>query len=158
MKKMKRFRTVTLALIVLHVAFLATGQQGNQLNYDPDKAKVIPDKVIEFGIPLLIILLVLNTLVTIMKNRADHQLKLRMIEKGVSEETLVRVFSETKMFTRLQPIKWFLFCFATSVSFAVIHLFREWLKGQPGFMAVAILLFFNAIAFLVYYRILNKKI
>ena len=39
----------------------------NTLPYDPHLHKLIPDKVFEFGIPMLFLFLLLNTIVTVLK-------------------------------------------------------------------------------------------
>jgi hypothetical protein len=139
--------------------FLAAqdGDAARQLNYDPHAMKVIPDKVFEFGIPMLLIFLFLNTIVVVLKNRAEHQLKLKMIDKGVSEESLVKIFRESNAIVKLQPLKWFLFALATGVALLIIHLSRSWLASQSGYLAVSILLLCNAAAFFTYYKILSKK-
>lgn len=128
------------------------------LDYDPDKLKIIPDKVFEFGIPLLFIFLLLNTIVTILKNRAEHQLKLKLIEKEIPEETLIKIFKESNVLAKLQPLKWFLFTFATAIALLVIHLCRNFLINQSGYLAMAIFLLFISAAFFIYYNILSKKV
>jgi hypothetical protein len=130
----------------------------NTLNYDPHRDKVIPDKVFEIGIPFLIIFLLLNAIVTIIRNRAEHQLKLRMIDKGVSDETLVKVFRESNAVQSLQPLRWFIFSAALGFAFLIIHLMREYLlEHGGGYLPVAIILFLTSIASLIYYRLLQKR-
>ena len=128
------------------------------LNYDPDKLKIIPDKVFEFGIPLLFIFLVLNTIITILKNKAEHQLKLKLIETGVSEDALVKIFKESNAIAKLQPLKWFLFSFAIGISLLVIHLCKGYLTNQSGYLATGIILTSISIAFFIYYQLLNKQV
>ena len=128
------------------------------LDYDPEKLKIIPDKVFEFGIPLLFIFLLLNTIVTIIKNKAEHQLKLKVLEKGVSEETLIKIFKESNAIAKLQPLKWFLFTFSIGIALLVIHLCRNFLINQSGYLALGIFLLFISAAFLIYYNILSKKV
>ena len=132
--------------------------ESNTLYYDPDKYKVIPDKVVEIGIPFLIIFLLLNTIVNILKNRAEHQLKVKMIEKGISETSLIAIFKESNAIAKLQPLKWFLFSLAMSISLLIIHFNKNYLINQSGYLAIGIILFFNSVAFLIYYYILAKKI
>ena len=136
--------------------------QGNPethiLDYDPDKLKIIPDKVFEIGLPFIFIFLLLNAIVTVLKNRAEQQLKLKMIEKGVSEETLVQIFKESNAIGRLQPLKWFLFSLAAGLSLFVIHFSRNWLVNQSGYLAIGIFLLFTSAAFFIYYNILSKKV
>ncbi|MEP7371837.1 MAG: hypothetical protein ABI675_00525 [Chitinophagaceae bacterium] len=146
--------------IVLFINFICLAQGNPEthiLDYDPDKLKIIPDKVFEIGLPLLFIFLLLNTIVTVLKNRAEQQLKLKMIEKGVSEETLIKIFQESNAIARLQPLKWFLFSLAAGISLLIIHFSRDYLVNQSGYLAIGIFLLFISAAFLIYYTILSRK-
>ena len=79
--------TITAAILIINLLCFAQDKTvNNELTYDPEKLKIIPDKVLEFGIPLLFIFLLLNTVVAILKNRAENQLKLKLIEKGIPDE------------------------------------------------------------------------
>jgi hypothetical protein len=130
----------------------------NNLNYDPHLHKLIPDKVYEFGIPILFLYLLLNTVVNILKNRADQQLKLKMLEKGVTENTLIQIFKESNVILTLQPLKYFLFCFSFGISLVIIHFCKDYLTNQSGYFAIGIVLLFTSVAFFIYYRILQSKI
>lgn len=130
----------------------------NNLNYDPHLHKLIPDKVYEFGIPILFLYLLLNTIVNILKNRADQQLKIKMLEKGVSENTLTQIFKESNSILKLQPLKYFLLCFSLGISLVIIHFCKDYLTNQSGYFAIGIILLFTSAAFLIYYRILQNKI
>lgn len=134
------------------------GQVTNTLNYDPEKLKIIPDKFFEIGIPAFLLYLVLNTIITILKNRAENQLKLKMIEKGVSEQALLNIFKESNAIAKLQPLKWFLFGLATSISLLIIHFSRDYLVNQSGYFAAGIFFLFISAAFIIYYYLLSKKI
>ena len=163
-------KKITLAFILMIQTCLlaaqdSTGQQQadptgaviTQTTYDPHLQKIIPDKVFEFGVPFLLIFLLLNTIVTVMKNRAEHQLKLRMIEKGVSEETLIKIFGQAGNLAALQFLKWFLFMAATGIALLVIHFLKTYLTNQSGYLAIGIILLLNAVAFIMYYNILTRK-
>lgn len=128
------------------------------LDYDPDKMKLIPDKVFEFGIPLLFLFLLLNTMVSLQKNRADQQLKLKMVDKGIAEETLIQIFKESNAVLKLQPLKFALLCSSLGISFIVIHFCKNYLVNQSGYFALGIILLFTSLAFLIYYRILQKRL
>ena len=122
---MKRKIVVTVSFLLSNLlCFAQNNTEVHTLNYDPDKLKIIPDRVFEFGIPLLFIFLLLNTLIAIIKNRAENQLKLKMIEKGISDETLVKIFKESNAIAKLQPLKWFLFSIATATALVTIHFSR----------------------------------
>jgi hypothetical protein len=131
--------------------------ENRNLDYYPDKFKIIPDKVFEMGVPLLFLFFVIQALLAFAKMRAENQLKLKIIEKGVSEETLVEVFKESNVIARLQPLKWFLFASATGLALMIIHFSRDYLVNESGYFAVGLILLLNAAAFAVYYNILTRK-
>src|SRR5689334_3595410 len=62
---------------------------------DPNN-KILPDKLFEFGIPLLLIFMVLNTIITVFRIKAETSLKARALDKGISEGTLIELFKEDK--------------------------------------------------------------
>jgi hypothetical protein len=158
--KMKKSHYI-LTIAFLMIATISTAQDTvvhNTLSYDPDKLKLIPDKVFEFGIPMLFIFLLLNTVVTVLKNKADHQLKLKMLDKGIAEETLIQVFKESNAVLKLQPLKYFLICLSLGLSFIIIHFCKDFLVNQSGYFALGIILILTSIALFIYYRILQNKI
>jgi hypothetical protein len=118
----------------------------------------MPDKVFEFGIPMLFLILLLNAIVTVLKNRADHQLKLKMVEKGIADETLTQIFKESNAVLKLQPLKYFLICSSLGISFIIIHFCQDFLINKSGYFALGIILLLTSIAFFIYYNILSKKI
>ena len=149
---------ITISALASAVMCIAQDKvETHALNYDPDKLKILPDKVFEIGLPMLLLFIILNTIVSILKNRAENKLKLKMIEKEVSEETLIKVFRENNAIARLQPLKWFLFTFAMAISLFIIHFSREYLIYKSGYLALGIFLLLLSIAFLIYYRILQGK-
>ena len=151
--------TITAAILIINLQCFAQDKTvNNELTYDPEKLKIIPDKVLEFGIPLLFIFLLLNTVVAILKNRAENQLKLKLIEKGIPDETLLKIFKESNAISKLQPLKWFLFSLASAAGLLTIHFSRNYLVNQSGYLAVGIILLFLSAAFFLYYNILSKKV
>ncbi len=149
---------ITCALLTNVICFAQDKMGTTAFNHDTEKLRIIPDKFFEIGIPMLIIFFLLNTLISVLKNRAEHQLKLKMIEKGVSEDTLIRIFKESNAISRLQPLKWFLFTLCSALALLIIYLFSGLFNNQSGYLAVAIFLFFISAAFLIYYKILSKKV
>lgn len=151
---------IVVPAIILLNDLIATGQ--NQLEIrnigtEPDNFQLIPDKVVEIAIPLIFIFIVLNILVQVLKHRAESQLKLKMIEKGVSEDTLVEIFRDSNTILRLQPLKWSLFVFASGLGAITINIFRDQLLHQSAYLSVGILLLFVSAALFVYYRLLSRK-
>jgi hypothetical protein len=154
----KKLVTAAVVLLLISTGFAQDNIQTGTLNYDPDKLKIIPDKVFEIGAPLLLLFVLLNTVVSIMKNRAVNRLTEKMIDKGISEDALLKIFKDRHAITKLQPLKWFLFSFTTAAGLVTIHLLRVYLVNQSGYLASGIILFFLSIAFLIYYRLLSKRI
>jgi hypothetical protein len=123
-----------------------------------EEFKIIPDKVFEIGIPLLFIFLLMNALISYGKHRAENQLKLKMLEKGISEEALVKIFKESNAVAKVQPLKWFLFGVATGLSVLIIYLARKFMHDSAGYLALSIIILFNAAASFIYYIVLSKRV
>jgi hypothetical protein len=126
-------------------------------DYDPDKHKIIPDKVFEIGLPLLFLFLIANTLVAILKNRAESKLKEKAIDKGISEATLIALFAEDKKLNRMVYVKWFLILAALGVSLIIIQLIGNYLKTNTGYLAIGIVTIFQSIAFIIYYQVIKNR-
>jgi len=61
-KTIAMYKRLVTILAVLFCGLMASAQdvkEVHQLNYDPEKLKIIPDKVFEFGIPLLFVFLLI---------------------------------------------------------------------------------------------------
>lgn len=147
-------------LFLLLWSYIAEAQEKTQTTVMPgpsDGGGIIPDKVLETGIPLLFLFFVLNTLVSYSKSRAENRLKLKMIDKGISEEALIKIFSDGNKILRLQPIKWFLFSLATGLALMAIYLSGNMVEDSSGFFALSIIVLFNAFASYGYYLILSRK-
>ncbi|MCX6303500.1 MAG: hypothetical protein NT040_00890 [Bacteroidetes bacterium] len=156
---MQKQITITMGVLLSNfICFAQDKVDTHTLNYDPESLKIIPDKYLEIGIPLLAIFFLLNAVIVVLKNRAEQRLKLKMIEKGVSEDALIKIFKESNAIAKLQPLKWFLFIFSIALAFLCIHFTRDFLINQSGYLAVGIFLLFISAAFIIYYNILSKKI
>jgi hypothetical protein len=153
-----RFKIVTVSSLLL-VTLSSNAQQVTRIieNYDPHNHKIIPDKVFEMGLPLLFLYLIANTVVSVLKNKAEYRLKEKAIDKGISEATLIAVFGEDKSLARLAYYKWFLVLAALGISLLAIHIFSDYLKSQSGYLALGIITLLQAIAFLIYYRTLKSR-
>lgn len=125
---------------------------------DPNAYKPIPDKVFEFGIPVLLILLVLNSLVTIFRIRSESQLKEKAIDKGISEPTLVALFKEDRSMIKYSYLKWFLVLAAIGVSLIYIHFLAQFVKISSGYFSLGVISLLVSISLLIYYRIIRKKV
>jgi len=143
--------------LALNFSCMYTFAQDSLTTNSNQSYQLIPDKVTEIAIPLVAAFLFLTIIAGVFKNRADHQLKLRMLEKGVSEESLVKIFKESNVLVKLQPLKWFLFSLALALSFISIHLLRDSLHNGSGYLPLGIILLFFSLASFIYYRIISKS-
>jgi hypothetical protein len=126
-------------------------------NYDPHGNKIIPDKVFEFGVPLLLIFMVLNTIVTIFKMRSEAALKEKAMDKGISESTLIELFREDKQMVKNTYLKWFLVLAAIGIALIYVHMLHQYVKISSGYFALGLISLLISIAFLIYYRIIRKQ-
>jgi hypothetical protein len=118
----------------------------------------LPDKFFEFGVPLLVVFLVLDAIVSLLKRRGEVQLKKTAIEKGLSEESLARLFAASDRVARLQPLKWFLLALSVGLSLILIYFLRSFLGVGSGYLVVGIVLVFAAGGFYFYFRILEARV
>ncbi|MGB8191261.1 MAG: hypothetical protein WCF67_05035, partial [Chitinophagaceae bacterium] len=119
--------------------------------------KIIPDKVFEFGIPLLIIYLLSNTVVNIFRINAERKLKEKALDKQLSEATLVALFSEDKRMIKYAYIKWVLILAASGISLLLLYCLAELTGIRSGYLALGVIMLFLSIAFGVYYNIIKNK-
>ena len=124
---------------------------------DPGRPKAIPDKVFEFGIPLLLVFLVLNTITTIFKIKAEVTLKEKALDKGISETTLLELFREDKQMLKNIYLKWFLVLAAVGISLMYVHFLDQFVQISSGYLSLGIISLLVSIAFLIYYRIIRKQ-
>ncbi|MCX6170392.1 MAG: hypothetical protein NTX65_13685 [Ignavibacteriales bacterium] len=152
----KKILLVTFAMIS-PVIYAQTPGNVDNLVKNPDANKIIPDKFLEIGIPLLFLFLVFNIIVTVIKNREENKLKLRVLEKGVSEDTLIQLFKESNIIYKLQSLKMFLLSGALGAALLLIYLLRDVVAEPTGYLPLSIILIFISLAFYTYSAILNKN-
>jgi len=148
---------MTFPLFLLSIASFS--QDVNRLlppGYDPHYDKIIPDKVFEIGLPLLVLFLLSNTILSIFKIRAENRLKEKALDKQISEPTLIALFSEDKSMAKYVYLKWFLILAALGTSFITLVLIN--IRGtQSGYIGIGIMAIYLSIAFLIYYFIIRRK-
>jgi hypothetical protein len=126
-------------------------------DYDLDGNKIIPDKFFEIGVPFLFLFLLANVLVSFLKTKTENRLKEKAIDKGISEATLLALFTEDQRLNKMVYFKWFLVLTALALSLFTIHSFATLLRANSGYLALAIISLFQGIALLIYYRILRSR-
>lgn len=117
---------------------------------------ILSDKIIEFAVPMFIITLVLNAMVTIIKFRGNQKLKERMLDNNVSLELVSKMFSDSDRLVRLEPLKWVLLTLSLAISFLTIQSIGQ-ATGISELNSLAIVFLLISAAFFTYYIILNRK-
>lgn len=133
-----------------------TANAQDQLRY-PDENDIIPDKAFELGVPLLLIFIIINAVITIFKIRSEARLKEKALDKGISEPTLIELFRDDKTMIRYNYLKYFLVLAALGIGLIYIHMLDQYVRMSSGYLALGIIALFISIAFLIYYRITRKK-
>lgn len=159
---MKRKLIISILIIPIYGIFnICSGQDSssNTFTYglDPHYDKLVPDKIFEIGLPLLVLFLISNAVVNIFKIRAENKLKEKAMDKELSEATLISLFSYDKTMARYSYLKWFLILAALGVSFTIIQLYGKTNSVRSGYMFIGILALCMSLAFLIYFLIIRKK-
>jgi hypothetical protein len=131
-------------------------QNDNGQFYDPDRHKLIPDKVFEIGLPLLFLFLLANAIVTIIKIRAENRLREKILDKQVSEEAMLTLFTKEPA-NKYVYLKWFLILAAIGISFIMLRMLAFAPGMDQGYMSMGVIALNLSLAFLIYYIIINKK-
>ena len=125
--------------------------------YDPDRDKLLPDKVFEIGAPLLILFFIVNGIVTVFKMRAENHLKEKALDRQLSEPTLIALFAEDKSGAKYTYLKWFLILAASGLSLVFLYFLSRYSGTRSPYLAMGIVTLFLSVAFLIYYRIISNK-
>lgn len=125
--------------------------------YDPHYDKIIPDKVFEIGLPLLVLFIIANLIASIFKVRAENKLREKALDRQLSEEALVSLFAQDKHLNNSVFLKWFLILAALGSSLLVIHFLFELTRIRSGYLALGLITLFMSLAFLIYYKIISRK-
>jgi hypothetical protein len=125
---------------------LAYSQETN-----PAYQRRVPDRVFEMGIPLLVILAFLYVIVLIFRIMSDNKMKARLIEKGISEDTIKLLVENGRRKLSLEAFKWGLI-----IGFCGIGLFiNQYIVF--GFTSFAVLFMCNAAALITFYFTTKDK-
>jgi len=143
---MQKIFTTILACSVTVVSF---GQ--NHSPNDPHYSKAIPDKFIEVPGLILLVYLAVHVLLTIIKMFLDNRLKVKMIDKGVSEELIKQVAQRNPKEMMMDAIKWLMLLTGLAVGIFAASLF------PIGILTVAFIVSGAALGFLVYFIVLKNK-
>jgi hypothetical protein len=157
----KKILTIISILALSAIQNLAVAQDTVRLEYpkgyDPHYNKVIPDKVFEIGLPLLVLFLIASSIVSVFKVRAENRLKEKALDKQLSEATLIALFTQDKAMVKFDYLKWALILGSVGISLFLIQLLSNTYKFYSGYWGVGIMFIFLSAAFFIYYNILRKK-
>jgi hypothetical protein len=92
---------------------------GNAQALNDEFQRRMIDKTFEIGVPALVIMVILYTLTQVVKIQAEKKIRERMIEKGISEETIILLTRNANKRLRLEFLKWGFILGYTSVAFLV---------------------------------------
>ena len=158
MKKKLLITSAVLSLLMVSNAFSQdTVRRVLPPDFDPHYNKIIPDKILEIGLPLLVLFLLSNMVVNIFKIRAENRLKEKALDRQLSEPALISLFSEDKTLAKYNYVKYFLILAALGVSFITIQLIATHNALYVGYMAVGLIALNVSVAFLIYFFIIRKK-
>ena len=149
--------TTGLALFAITTSFAQDVVRTLPNGYDPHREKLIPDKVFEIGLPLLVIFLIANSIVNIFKVRAENRLKEKALDRQLSEETLVALFSQDKSLAKYGYLKWFLILAALGLSLVYLHLLAQYAGIRSAYLGLGVMALFLSVAFFIYYRVIRNK-
>jgi hypothetical protein len=99
MKPLFRRTNIIITSLCISVVSVAQDITGTPPYHPEDK--IIPDKAFEFGVPLLVLYLIANTIMSIFRIKAENRLKEKALDKGISEATLIALFQDDKKMARL---------------------------------------------------------
>lgn len=120
-----------------------------------DRPWILSDKIIEFAVPLFIITVVLQTLVTLLKIRSNQKLRDKLVEKE-NIAALNKSFDETSKLSKLEPLKWAFLALSFAISFFIIHSLSK-TNLISELVSLSILFTSISASFIAYYFVLNKK-
>jgi hypothetical protein len=146
-----------LCLLQTMVSFSQDVSHNLPAGYDPDRDKIIPDKILEIGLPLLVLYLLANSIVSVFKIRAEERLKEKALSRELSESTLVALFGHDKNIVRYGYLKWFLILASLGLSLLLLHFIVQVSGIRSPYLGMGIITLFLSLAFYIYYRIIWDK-
>jgi hypothetical protein len=108
-------------------------------------------KLFEIIVPSGILVIFFFVLMTIMQIQANKQLKIKMIEKGISEETLIKLFSVSGKESAHGALKWALLLGGVGFGLAGSQSY------EFGALSLGIVTMSAGLSFFIYYLIVRKK-
>ena len=108
-------------------------------------------KLFSIMVPSGVLLVFFFVLMTIMQIQANKQLKIKMIEKGISEETLIKLFSTSGKESAQSALKWALVLGGIGFGLAGSQSY------EFGALSFGIVAMSAGLSFFIYYLIVRRK-
>jgi hypothetical protein len=109
-------------------------------------------KLFEIMIPSACLLIFFIVVLAIYRIQANKQLKIKLIERGISEENLVQLFKTSTIESVFGALKWALVLIGLGAGLAVSQSFGF------GALSFGIVTIFAGIGFFLYYLIIRKQV
>ena len=109
------------------------------------------EKLFEIMIPSALLLIFFIVALAITRINANKQLKIKMIDRGISEETLIAVFNGSRTDSLFSALKWALVLAGIGFGLAVSQIVAF------GMLTFGIISFSAGMGFFLYYLILKRK-
>lgn len=136
-----------LIAIILFAPFAVNAQ----FLYEMPNGRTFSKQLFEIPAMILIFYLVTVFILTIIKLILDHRLKMKMIDKGVSDKVAEQFLQPNKQDVKSQTIKWFFVLAGIGVGLTFTSIFLP-----VGVHSIAIMAFSLAISFIGYYTYLKR--
>ena len=109
-------------------------------------------KLFEIMIPSALLLIFFIVVLAIYRIQASKQIKLKLIERGISEENLVQLFKASSGDTIFGALKWALVLSGVGVGLAAAQPFGF------GALSFGIITICAGIGFFIYYLVMRKRV
>jgi len=119
--------------------------------YEMPNGKTFSRQLFEIPAMMLIFFFVIVFILTIIKLILDHRLKMKMIDKGVSDKVVEQFLKPNRKDVKSQAIKWFLVLAGIGVGLTFTSIFLP-----VGVHSVAIMAFSLGLSFFAYYTYLKS--
>ena len=136
-----------LIAIILFAPFAGNAQS----LYEMPNGRTFSRQLFEIPSMMLIFYLITVFILTIIKLILDHRLKMKMIDKGVSDKLAEQFLQPNKKDDKIRTIKWFFVLAGIGVGLTLTSIFLP-----VGVHSVAIMAFSLALSFIGYYKYLKR--
>lgn len=137
---------ITLTGLILFIPALLAAQP-----VDPGYQHKVPDKVIEIGAPLFLFLAIVYAVVSIFRIYYENKIREKLIDKGISEETLKQMLSNGNKRFSIEALRWSLMIGFTGAGLIICHYI------EFGFISFGIIFVCLSLALGIFYTVSKKN-